>query len=345
MNLNRILDLLADLRLKVEDIAHDLLMIWYRVVDALEPRIIDLLDRLKPLADRVRPHILIVASGLILSIAGGILIYSFQDILPADDNNLVQQSVPSPEPLNESSRLEDVADASTDIGASASASASASADSNLIQRFTVLAIDAGHGGVDPGSIAKNGLMEKEVTLILAKAVRKKLETVDNLHVALTRYDDRTINIDSRTEIIEEIGADFVLSLHLNSIPQEHIALVESYYKKIRRADPRKQEFFVKSSDDNVQESRALATAVQDSVFETVKRHNKISVNAGLKTDSMRILSQNAAPGVLIEVTCLSNPDEAERLMTDTYIDKLSQSIADGVVKFLDQRNSSLTAGI
>lgn len=325
MNLNRILDWLAEIRLKAGDLAHALLMIWYRIVDTVEPRVMDVLDRVKPLMGAFRPHLTLTVSALILTAAVSVLVYSFVDFT-AERSSGTQA-------VNEYQAQPAEADSGT------------GEDSNVIQRFTVLVLDAGHGGVDPGSIAKNGLTEKEVTLKLAKEVRKKLENVDNLHVALTRYDDRTININSRTQIIEDLGADFVLSLHLNSIPQEHIALVESYYKKIRRADPRNHEYFIKSSDDNVQESKALASAVQDSVFQTVKRHNEISVNAGLKTDSMRILSQNSAPGVLIEITCLSNPDEAERLLTQEYIDKLAQSIADGIVTFLAQREASVTAGL
>ncbi|MCB1754243.1 MAG: N-acetylmuramoyl-L-alanine amidase [Gammaproteobacteria bacterium] len=212
----------------------------------------------------------------------------------------------------------------------------------MLSRFTVLAIDAGHGGIDPGSIGRNGLTEKEVTLRLAKKVRSLLSSVDNLHVALTRYDDRTININTRTEIIKEIGADFVLSLHMNAIPQEQITLVESYYKTSRRAHMLRDDFFIKSSDSNIEISRSLATTIQDAVFKTVKRHNEISVNAGLKTDPMRILSQNEVPGALLEVTCLSNPEEEERLRSDEYLDKLAYAIANGIKQFLKTNLDAMT---
>lgn len=214
---------------------------------------------------------------------------------------------------------------------------------NQIERYTIIAIDAGHGGIDPGAIGKNGLMEKDVTLHLAKAVRDELRSVDKLHVALTRHDDSTININNRTDIIERIGADFVLSLHLNALPQKHITLVESYYKVNRRLHPEQNQFYIKSSDRNIEISRALASAVQSEVFNTVKRHNPVSVNAGLKTDSMRILSQNTIPGALIEVTCLSNPEEEKRLTDSTYVDKLALAIANGIKHFLQTRDGSVTA--
>ncbi len=218
-------------------------------------------------------------------------------------------------------------------------------DTFVLPKFTVLALDAGHGGVDPGSIGSNGLTEKEVTLRLAKKVRSRLSSIKNLHIALTRYDDRTLNINSRTEIIETIGADFVLSLHLNSIPQDNITLVESYYKTSRRADPGNTHLFVSSGDEKIALSQALAASVLDSVYATVKRHNEISVNAGLKTDSMRILSQNRIPGALIEVTCLSNPEEENRLASDEYLDKLAAAIAEGIKVFLENTGSSFTASL
>ncbi len=211
-----------------------------------------------------------------------------------------------------------------------------------LAKFTILAIDAGHGGVDPGSIGKNGLTEKEITLILAKKVRSQLSSVKNLHIALTRYDDSTININSRNEIIKKTQADFVLSLHLNSIPQENITLVESYFNDSQNTVTDRNNLFIRSDNTPGELSRLLAVAVQESVFETVKRHNKVSVNAGLKTTPMRILSQNQAYGALLEVTCLSNPEEEERLGTNEYLDKLATSIANGIKLFLHNSSKNLS---
>jgi N-acetylmuramoyl-L-alanine amidase len=203
--------------------------------------------------------------------------------------------------------------------------------------FTVLAIDAGHGGVDPGAMGTTGLSEKVVTLDLAKRVRQKLSDVGNLHVALTRFDDTTININSRASIIRHIGADLVLSLHLNTLPQQNITLVESYYKSSRQEQAEGDSgntILVDADEDNVMLSRRFAEEVQSSVFATVKRFNEISVNAGLKSDSMRILSQHRAPGALLEVTCLSNPEEEARLQDPVYLDKLAIAIADGIRSYL-----------
>lgn len=206
-----------------------------------------------------------------------------------------------------------------------------------LPEFVVLALDPGHGGVDPGAMGDTGLSEKEVTLDLAKRVRRKLSEVGNLHIALTRFDDSTININSRASIIRHIGADLVLSLHLNTLPQRNITLVESYYKTSRHEQAGDQDgetVLVDADEDNVMLSRRFAEEVQSSVFATVKRFNEISVNAGLKSDSMRILSQHRAPGALLEVTCLSNPEEEARLLDPVYLDKLAEAIASGVRSYL-----------
>ncbi len=322
MNLNRVLQLLSTLRTEVEELGHQLLLNFYRVSGAIEPYALRARDTLLDVRDFIKPRLTLTISSLIVLAASLVVIKTLYVTLVPDSPTIA--SINPDKPVSEIKQND---------------------ANNLIQRFTVLAIDAGHGGVDPGSLGINGIAEKDVTLALAKAVREELSSVEQLHVALTRYDDRTININSRNEIIEEIGADFVLSLHLNSIPQDHISLVESYYKVNRRADPNKNGFYIKSSDRNIEESRLLATAVQNSVFQTVKRHNKISVNAGLKTQSMRILSQNKAPGALIEITCLSNPEEAERLASEEYVDKLAVSIAEGIKLFLKNRSESVTAAL
>ncbi|MDO6460128.1 N-acetylmuramoyl-L-alanine amidase [Granulosicoccaceae sp. 1_MG-2023] len=215
-----------------------------------------------------------------------------------------------------------------------------------LPQFTVLALDPGHGGIDPGALGNKGLSEKVLTLDLAKRVRRKLSDVGNLHVALTRFDDRTININARAAIISNIGADLVLSLHLNTLPQRNITLVESYYKTRRQVSaqsPDGEPVLVAAKEDNVTRSRRFAEEVQSSVFATVKRFNEISVNAGVKSDSMRILSQHDAPGALLEVTCLSNPEEEARLTDSAYLDKLADAVAQGIRSYLAKTYAPDTA--
>ncbi len=203
-----------------------------------------------------------------------------------------------------------------------------------LDKITVLAIDPGHGGVDPGAIGKYGLLEKNVTLKLAKKIRSRLSSIENLFIALTRFDDTTINIESRNKIIETIKADFVVSLHMNSIPQEHTALVETYYDDSKSKLSKFNSFYSKSNHSYRDISRTLASSIQESVFSIVEQHNGSPLNAGIKTNSMRILSQNKALGALLEITCISNPEEEARLRTDKYLNKLAEAITDGIKRFL-----------
>ncbi len=203
-----------------------------------------------------------------------------------------------------------------------------------LDKLTVLAIDPGHGGIDPGATGKNGLIEKDITLLLAKKLRTRLSSIGNLLIALTRFDDTTINIESRNKIIEEAKADFVVSLHLNSIPQKHIALVESYYDNSKESLSKFNSFYIESNNSYRSISRSLAIWIQDSIFTTVQKYNKTSLDAGVKTNSMRILSQNKAIGALLEITCISNPEEEARLKTHAYLDELAEAVANGVRQFL-----------
>jgi len=92
----------------------------------------------------------------------------------------------------------------------------------------VIALDPGHGGIDPGSKAHNGLIEKYLTLDLARRVQLFLSEVDGLEVVLTRTNDLGMSRQERVDRIQEVGADIVVSLHFNHLPQNEVNLVETF---------------------------------------------------------------------------------------------------------------------
>jgi N-acetylmuramoyl-L-alanine amidase len=79
-------------------------------------------------------------------------------------------------------------------------------------------VDAGHGGRDPGAIGVGGLREKDVTLALAKTLRKSLRA-RGFSVVLTRDRDRTLSLEERTAIAEGAGGDVFVSVHANASPR------------------------------------------------------------------------------------------------------------------------------
>ncbi len=94
----------------------------------------------------------------------------------------------------------------------------------------LVVIDAGHGGRDPGATSPHdGRQEKDVTLELARAIRDELVRSGKLRVALTRDDDRFIELRERYEIARRLGADLFISMHADAAPMSDAARGATIY--------------------------------------------------------------------------------------------------------------------
>lgn len=185
-------------------------------------------------------------------------------------------------------------------------------------------LDAGHGGEDPGAVSDySGLKEKDVNLNIVMLIKDLLEK-DNYKVILTRdsdqliYSDETQNIlqkrredlTRRKQIMDESGADIVVSIHLNKFAQT----------KYHGA----QVFFPPNSPD----SQKLANEIQNSI-----RLNADNANdrvALVKKDQIMILKNLKTTTVIVECGFLSNSEEEKKLGTEEYQNKLAQAIKGGI---------------
>lgn len=206
----------------------------------------------------------------------------------------------------------------------------------------VVALDPGHGGTDPGSEAHNGLVEKELTLDMAKRVELFLSEIDNVDVIMTRSTDRGMSRQSRVNKIQAVDADVVVSLHFNHLPQTDVNLVESFYADRHNVieSLEKQNRSPSSVNlDFTSASKDLAGILHKKVFNEVASVNENVTDAGVKNDTLFVLTRSFTPGVLLELTCISNPAEAERLATEEYRNQLAASIADGLRDYLMTHHS------
>lgn len=220
-------------------------------------------------------------------------------------------------------------------------------------RSLLVMIDAGHGGIDVGTNGPNGSLEKDLTLDIAK----RLQTLASLHsdidIVLSRSDDSGMSRQGRIDSIAEQNPDLLLSIHLNSLPQPNVTLVETYYAseadmllgKLRANNFAKENTADAQTSgpklDRVQRaslSRDLANFVQSTVFSTVQSHNPRAIDAGVKNDSLFVLTGNNIPAVLIEMTCLSNPEEESRLETESYRTELAESLMQAIRQFADKHH-------
>ena len=219
-------------------------------------------------------------------------------------------------------------------------------------------LDAGHGGANEGTASAAGLLEKHVALDLAERARRLL--VDRgFEVVLTRTDDKTLSLKQRATTANQSRGDIFVSIHLNSLepattrgvetfylgPSEHpdhdaVAAAENQNSGYSLADLRTllDGIYVDARRD---ESKRLAQSVQDAVMRRLSKTDPAMTDRGVKTAPFVVLVATDMPAILAEVSCLSNPDEAERLGTATHRQTIAEALVSGIQAFSRQQTHSV----
>ncbi len=193
----------------------------------------------------------------------------------------------------------------------------------------LIMIDAGHGGDDPGKVGVNGALEKDLNLEVALLLKQFLEAED-FRVALTRdsdaglYDEDAPNkkvqdMKRRIELIEDADPVITVSIHQNSYPEEYVHGAQVFYYTGSAAGKR------------------LAQRIQEELVSKVDPENKRQVK---ENDSYYLLKKTGTPIVIVECGFLSNPDEAQKLCTDSYKERLAWAVHMGIVRFMNEKNTS-----
>jgi len=219
--------------------------------------------------------------------------------------------------------------------------------------FRTLVIDPGHGGQDPGAVGPQGVTEKNLVLDLAQRLRARLLRQDGYRVLLTREQDVKMTLKQRVAFANAARADLFISLHFNTLPQEHVNLVETYYfgaefdraaaalaiKENRGSAFSASDFrqvLARAGDTlKLQESRALAHALHPALVAAVGAHDAGVIDAGIKTGPFMVLLGLDAPSVLVEISCLSHAAEEQRLTDPAYREQLAAALEAGLLRYLD----------
>lgn len=192
-----------------------------------------------------------------------------------------------------------------------------------------IAIDAGHGGVDGGAVAENGTLEKNIALAISIRLRQLLEQSGAI-VVMTREGDHDLaNLETRSirrrkaedlikraEVVNRSGADFMVSIHLNSIPSD----------KWRGA----QTFYQEKKPNNA----ILAKSIQDELKNQLENTNR----EAKRISDVFLLRAVNVPASLIEVGFLSNSEERKQLESSEYQQKIAESIYRGLIRYWEQTN-------
>ena len=219
-------------------------------------------------------------------------------------------------------------------------------------RVRRVVVDAGHGGRDPGAMGPGKLKEKDVVLRIAKRLKRILESEDGYEVYLTRSNDRTMSLEERTVTANAKNADLFISVHTNAHRNKKVRGMETYLLNwtddeqaikvaarenmisVRRMKQARSELGIILASLELQnkrdESLRLAHLVQRSMYGTIDRkYNRVN-DLGVKQALFYVLFGARMPSVLVEVSFITNAEEAKRLRSSRYLETLAHGIADGI---------------
>ena len=216
-------------------------------------------------------------------------------------------------------------------------------------------IDPGHGGETAiGAVGKGGTAEKTINLDIAKKLKARLERDTAYRILMVREDDRDVPLKNRVKMANEAKADLFISIHVNSLPSRPIDIIETYYfgptrdkKTLELATEVNEGSDYSYSEYNelikeianqlkLQESRRLARSIQDALYHNMKRRNADVLDFGVKRAPFVVLLGVEMPAVLVEVACLSNEEEENRLKDAAYRESIAGYIEAGVIRYLDE---------
>ncbi len=219
-----------------------------------------------------------------------------------------------------------------------------------------VAIDAGHGGKDPGAIGRCGLKEKDVTLHIAKLLKDRLER-EFFNVCLTRSDDTFIALSRRPQIANNFAADIFISIHANAAKTKNAKGFEVYYlaeaanesaRRLAEAENASLKFEQASFDVKGQgtlegilwdlvstENRVESIQLAKDISTQARRHLWVR-ERGVKSAQFYVLKGARMPAILVEIGFISNRDEEAKLKDPGYRKSVADAIVNGILNYRDE---------
>jgi N-acetylmuramoyl-L-alanine amidase len=219
-------------------------------------------------------------------------------------------------------------------------------------RPLVIAIDAGHGGQDPGAIGPSGKREKDATLAIARELARQVNATPGLKAYLTRDTDVFIPLPRRAQLARAAKADMFISIHADAAENRAARGSSVYVLSLKGASSQRARWLAdkENASDLIggvrleQTSNTLASVLLDL---TQSGHMKASEDAagqvldGLKRvganhkpnierANFAVLRTSDMPAMLVETAFISNPEEEKRLNDPAHQSKLARAVLDGV---------------
>lgn len=199
----------------------------------------------------------------------------------------------------------------------------------------VVVLDPGHGGGDTGAMSPRRVVEKLLTLDLAKRVRSRLQA-RGITVKLTRESDRTLSLEGRCEKAADWGADVFVSLHADSAGKDKSARGAGTFVLSLPGCYSTSSYGQGNPPDAAEKGNRYDTANTALGFRIQQNlvKNTGQTDRGVKRARFQVLREAPCPAALVEVAFLSNPKEEAMLIDAAKREQIARGIADGIAAYL-----------
>lgn len=224
-----------------------------------------------------------------------------------------------------------------------------------VERLVTVAVDAGHGGEDPGAKGRNGTFEKHVTLAIARKLKEVVDDMPNMRAVLVRDGDVFVPLQARVVKARSVQADLFVSIHADAFVKPNARGSSVFALSERGATSAAARWIAKRENDadliggvnidvpdpflkkvlldlsqtaTINDSLKLGRAVLGELGAVNSLHKARVEQAGFA-----VLKAPDMPSILVETAFISNPEEEERLTDEVYQEKLARAIAGGIKRY------------
>jgi N-acetylmuramoyl-L-alanine amidase len=223
-------------------------------------------------------------------------------------------------------------------------------------RDVIIAVDAGHGGVDPGAIGHGGTREKDVTLAIARALAARIGAEPGMRAVLTRDRDEFLQLPERIQRARAAHADMFVSIHADSISDRNVSGASVYILSVHGASSEAAKELAEGQnaadllggglaeggaaapvvlDVVQQESIGLSATAAERVVSALESVGEVR-KAQVQRAGFVVLKSPSIPSMLIETAYISNPAEERRLRNPGQQARLADAICGGVRSYFVQ---------
>ena len=228
-------------------------------------------------------------------------------------------------------------------------------------RDIIVAIDPGHGGKDPGAVSSNNVLEKDITLLIAKELQRTLRDTEGYQAVLIRSDDSTVSLNDRYQNARKYGADAFISIHADgfrlasvkgasvfiwsdessssvarNLSDKERKRIQAQIKNIKSYDFNEdaaRELYPNTYKKKVDQSKMLGLKILDQL----KRDPYTKIHKqNVEYADFRVLKSVDIPSVLVESGFITNPEDAKRLKTKAGRRMIARSIFLGIHNYFKE---------